>query len=286
MATLDDLVSSPDSGPVAVRMAQSATLENLDPGLFAFFSSPDVATAMVRSVDVRALRSISWVSVASSASGLRVEHGWPEPLQPPPVVDLWWQLMATWLVRTATKVDVVPTRVEVAHPVADPQAYEDYLGIAITPGTSNVTEFSAADARLPLLTASDLVWESFEPLLRKRLREFEFGLTMQEEVRSALLEVLPTGEDSLEAVARLLAVGARTLQRQLREEGVSYSEILTDTRKRLADHYLKQGYLNNSAIARRLGYQDSRSFARAFKSWTGMPIKQAREEYEAEDAPT
>jgi len=68
---------------------------------------------------------------------------------------------------------------------------------------------------------------------------------------------------------RSRARSARTLQRQLSQEGTSFQAILAGTRESLARHYLTSGELRTSEIAFLLGYDDTNSFYRAFRSWTG-----------------
>lgn len=61
----------------------------------------------------------------------------------------------------------------------------------------------------------------------------------------------------------------RTLQRQLKAEGTSFQAVLAYTRESLARHYLRAGDVRTSEIAYLLGYEDTNSFYRAFKTWTG-----------------
>ncbi|WP_198664541.1 helix-turn-helix transcriptional regulator [Jiangella endophytica] len=88
-------------------------------------------------------------------------------------------------------------------------------------------------------------------------------------MRAALTETLQAGDASIGAVIGQLATSARTLQRQLSQEGTSFQAILAGTREGLARHYLTSGDLRTSEIAFLLGYDDTNSFYRAFKGWTG-----------------
>ena len=126
--------------------------------------------------------------------------------------------------------------------------------------------------------ANDAMWEVFEPSLRKRLSEIEDDDTHAERVKAALLELLPTGEASREAVARRLAVSTRTLQRRLNEEGTSFQAVLNSTRESLARHYLTNAGLSAGEIAFLLGYEEPSSFYRAFHNWTGQTPERVRAE--------
>jgi len=61
----------------------------------------------------------------------------------------------------------------------------------------------------------------------------------------------------------------RTLQTNLSESGLKFSDILEKQRIDLARSYLKQEQLSLDDIAVNLGYSEQSSFGRAFKRWTG-----------------
>ncbi|MCM1012326.1 helix-turn-helix transcriptional regulator [Brevibacterium sp. XM4083] len=73
-----------------------------------------------------------------------------------------------------------------------------------------------------------------------------------------------------------MATSPRTLQRQLKAEGTSFQAVLAETRENLARHYLVRNDLRTAEIAFLLGYTDTNSFYRAFKTWTGMTPEGAR----------
>jgi AraC-like DNA-binding protein len=61
----------------------------------------------------------------------------------------------------------------------------------------------------------------------------------------------------------------RSLQRKLHERGVTFRKLLDETRRQLADQYLKDSMLTVSEIAYLLGFSEVSSFSRAFRRWTG-----------------
>jgi AraC-like DNA-binding protein len=91
--------------------------------------------------------------------------------------------------------------------------------------------------------------------------------------------MLPSGHSAIEEAARRLAISKRTLQRQLSQESSSYKEVLNSTRQALAQHYLARSAISPPEISFLLGYQDSNSFLRAFKSWTGTTPGKYRNEH-------
>ena len=74
---------------------------------------------------------------------------------------------------------------------------------------------------------------------------------------------------SLEAVASNFNMSFRSLQRRLKEEGITFLEIVEKVRKNLAIHYLSSEQLQIKDIAYTLGYNEPSAFLRAFKRWTG-----------------
>jgi len=97
-----------------------------------------------------------------------------------------------------------------------------------------------------------------------------------QQVRQALLSGLPSGDLSLEVVARALGMGTRTLQRRLAEENTSHKGLLRQTRHYMAEQYLRSPDFSIDEIAFLLGYANTPSFTRAFRSWTGMAPSEYR----------
>ncbi len=75
---------------------------------------------------------------------------------------------------------------------------------------------------------------------------------------------------SIEAVAGNFNMSVRTLQRKLKEEGISYLVIVEEVRKTLAIHYIENSSSSVKEIAAIIGYSEPSAFVRAFKKWTGI----------------
>jgi AraC-like DNA-binding protein len=119
---------------------------------------------------------------------------------------------------------------------------------------------------LPLKLA---MWEAFEPSLRQRLSVLDEQASTADRVRGVLLETLPAGLSSVDAVAQRLAMSKRSLQRHLGDEAVNFQDVLNRVRQELAQHYLINSSISPGEISWLLGFQESNSFIRAFRSWTG-----------------
>jgi AraC-like DNA-binding protein len=173
------------------------------------------------------------------------------------------------LARLATRHPVCPARVTAARLPADPARVAEYLGVPVDRAATESITFSDEDTVRPFLTENEEMRALFAPELRERLTDLLAGARVSERVRAALLESLPAGDGRINAVSNLLAVSVRSLQRQLRLEGTTYQAVLAATRQQLARHYLTQTSMSAAEIAFLLGYDDTSSFYRAFRTWTG-----------------
>ena len=114
--------------------------------------------------------------------------------------------------------------------------------------------------------------------LDKRLKDFQLHWGMSGLVRKILQESLPQLL-SIEEVADELGCSSRTLRRKLKAENVTFSELLTQVRKRLSLALLRQSNLTVDQISSELGYSISSSFITAFKNWTGCSPGAMRKSY-------
>ncbi|GEM68826.1 hypothetical protein SMI01S_24320 [Sphingobacterium mizutaii NBRC 14946 = DSM 11724] len=81
---------------------------------------------------------------------------------------------------------------------------------------------------------------------------------------------------SIESVSGNFNISVRTLQRQLKQEGVSYLQIVEEVRKSLAINYITNSASSVKEISSILGYAESSAFVRAFKKWTGKTATEYR----------
>ncbi len=215
------------------------------------------------------------VKVGRKATTLELE--WLETSLRPPASLVGSELVFfVQLARMATRTRVCPVAVKSPHDLEPRSEYAEYFGVEPRRGARPVISFDREDAELPFVTANEAMWKTFEPTLRERLSELDESATTADRVRAALLELLPAGNSSVEAVSQRLGTSKRTLQRKLSQETQSFQEVLNDTREDLARHYLKNTRLTGAEISFLLGFEDPNSFFRAFHSWTGETPKHVR----------
>ncbi len=123
-----------------------------------------------------------------------------------------------------------------------------------------------ADMEAPLPTANEAMAALHDRFAGEYLARFsESRVTHQ--ARQVLCRLLPQGEPKREAVAQVLHLSQRTLQRRLQDEGTSFQALLDDTRRELAEQYLAQPRMTLLEAAYLLGFADPSNFFRAFRRW-------------------
>ncbi len=95
-------------------------------------------------------------------------------------------------------------------------------------------------------------------------------------VRQVAGTLLPEGYPPIEAVAEIAGLPVRSLQRRLRAEGHSYSELVEQARYQAARQLLRDGGIAITEIALDVGYSDAANFNRAFRRWTGVTPREFR----------
>jgi AraC-like DNA-binding protein len=84
-----------------------------------------------------------------------------------------------------------------------------------------------------------------------------------------LLRTRPGETGNGQALAALLNISARTLHRQLQEEGASLQAIKDEVRRAQAMDQLRRTSKPIKQVALAVGFRNEKSFARAFRQWTG-----------------
>ena len=262
-----------------LKLGQSVPVESFNPPLFAALCSPNLLVAMKRlsqfkqllgpmSIDVQEDQTSIILTLESINSNETI----------PGFLAATESVFLVHLIRLATREHIIPLKIQTQEKLNSETAYTEFFGIMPQLGTKNQLTFSLTDAQRPFLTQNDSMWQFFEPALRKRLKDLELDASVRDRVQSALLELLPTGQSSIENVSHKLGVSKRTLQRRLREESTSFKLELNQTREKLARYYLTNSTTSGGEISFLLGFDDPNSFFRAFHTWTGKTPESFRQE--------
>jgi AraC-like DNA-binding protein len=87
--------------------------------------------------------------------------------------------------------------------------------------------------------------------------------------RESIAPRLQDGSPLRAEIASVLHLSDHTFQRRLTAEGTSFTELVDDTRRELAQHHLADKRVPITAIAYLLGYSDQSTFFRASHRWFG-----------------
>ncbi|MEH6345376.1 MAG: helix-turn-helix domain-containing protein [Bermanella sp.] len=98
-------------------------------------------------------------------------------------------------------------------------------------------------------------------------QDIQQRLVQQEKLSGQISNLLDAYETypSIEQLAQVLNISARTLRSRLQKEQTNFREILTSHRLQRAKGLLVQNKLSIERVAEKVGYKDTPSFYRAFK---------------------
>jgi len=184
--------------------------------------------------------------------------------------------------RHGTGTRLSPLRVEFVQPRAHVKTIERHFGCQVVCGAArNAIVFRAADAQRPFVTRNAELLGMLAPQFEEELKQENGNENFIERVHVAIQQKLTGRRPNIEDIADSLHISSRTLQRRLQDEGSSFQRALEDARHQLARHYLNNSVLELNEAAYLLGYEDSNSFVRAFRTWEGVPPARWREKQRA-----
>jgi AraC-like DNA-binding protein len=184
--------------------------------------------------------------------------------------DTWHAVLVRFM-RELFKREYRPLRVQFHHdcPPAGAGPYERYFGCPVTFGFADAAlVFDRAEMDRPLTGACPEIAQANDRLAASYLARVERSDVVAM-TRSAIVNLLATGECTRRRVADSLRLGEATLQQRLAQRNTSFQALLDDTRHGLARDYIQQSALSVTEITFLLGFTDVSNFNRAFKRWTG-----------------
>lgn len=143
---------------------------------------------------------------------------------------------------------------------------------------SGPTQFGQAQAaitfdsqylQLPLRRDEKALQQMLQHALPLTVLQYRRDRLLVQRVRQ-LLGSQPQDTHSAEALALLLHLSPRTLHRQLKEEGATLQALKDEVRRTRATELLLRTPRPIKQVAQAAGFQNEKSFMRAFKGWTGV----------------
>lgn len=136
--------------------------------------------------------------------------------------------------------------------------------------------FDARYLALPLRRDEAAMNQMLQRALPLTVRAYRRDRLLVPRVRQVLMNQ-PLDAHNANDLAARLSLSARTLHRQLKEEGASLQTLKDEVRKQLAMTLLQRTQRPIKQVAQATGFQNEKSFMRAFKAWTGLTPAECRQ---------
>ncbi|WP_285031482.1 AraC family transcriptional regulator [Mycolicibacterium sp. lyk4-40-TYG-92] len=155
-------------------------------------------------------------------------------------------------------------------PLAPVAVFEEFFGAPVrVERPSAILRLSSRVLELPLRVQSDVHTRHLvEALLAQRLPPGETDL-LAPRVRAVIQQLLGTAPTDVTAVARMLTISPRTLQRRLSNEKTSVTILLDEVRQTAARTYLTGSDMPLTQVANLLGLSEQSALTRCCKRWWG-----------------
>jgi AraC-like DNA-binding protein len=147
------------------------------------------------------------------------------------------------------------------------------------PSPALVFPSSALDT--PLIHPNPALLSLFEYHANSFLNKIDQGDHFSREISQKYFESIQDSKPASEKIIKDLGISRRVLRNKLREEGMTYSKLITNVRQELAKSYLTEKRFTIDDITYLVGFSEPRAFRRAFKRWTGMTASRYRYSHEA-----
>jgi AraC-like DNA-binding protein len=256
---------------IGFKLGSEDRVERYSPTAIAALYSRSFRDALERIARYKRLTCPEEIRLIERGKECAVEFIWllAEQPEPPVLTDLCF----TWILTIARRGlgrNIHPVRVELQRHAAARRLYETHFGCPVQfAARRNKLVFRSEDVAQPFLTHNPDLLELVAPQLEAELKQQLADKSLQELVKGTLKKFLAGQRPRLEEVARELRISARTLQRRLLAQRLTFQNLVEEARREMAQHYLLQSSLELNETAYLLGYEDPNSFIRAFHQWEG-----------------
>ena len=276
------LINDPAVGLHAARHLHPSHLGALG---YAWLASSRLRTALRRSERfTRMFNEQLVMRLAEYPDRVRISYSLrKKPRMPEEIADAQLAGLLT-MCRMNFGSDLMPVEVTMrrAEP-ADPSPWHEFFGIPVQFGQpENSLSISAANADEPLTGSNRELLAIHEDVIRRHLTHID-RTSIQNRVRLAIMEELPSGRVTEERVSQVLSMSKRTLHRRLRDNATTFRVLLAEVRKELAERYIRDAKYSMTEVAFSLGYSDTSAFSRAYRGWFGESPSQARHRISGEN---
>jgi len=182
--------------------------------------------------------------------------------------------VACWLIDS--RISLLGTQLPFAAPPHQDVYAVLFSGPTVFGSAPASIRFDARYLSLPLRRDERALQQMLERALPLTVLPYRRDRLLVQRVRQALA-AYPTQTHGAGALAALLHVSPRTLHRQLKEEGASLQALKDEVRHARALELLLRTQRPIKQVAEAAGFQNEKSFMRAFKRWTGQSPAEFRQ---------
>jgi AraC-like DNA-binding protein len=183
--------------------------------------------------------------------------------------------VACWL--TDSRIPLLGTQLHFAPPFHADSYRVLFDGPTTFNAPQHCLQFDAGYLALPVRRDEAALSHMLQRALLLTVRPYRRDRLLVDKVRQALRQH-PELRRNAEALAQWLALSTRTLHRQLREEGASLQAIKDGVRRDIACELLVRSRKPVKQVAQAAGFDNDKSFIRAFKAWTGQTPDEYRQQ--------
>lgn len=183
--------------------------------------------------------------------------------------------VACWL--TDSRIPLTATHLRFAPPAHADSYRVLFDGPTHFNAPANCLQFDAGYLALPVRRDEAALQQMLQRALLLTVRPYRRDRLLVEKVRQTLAQH-PEHSRNADDLSAWLNMSARTLHRQLNEEGASLQQLKDSVRRDLALALLQRSSRPMKQIAEAVGFQNEKSFMRAFKAWTGATPESFRQD--------
>lgn len=257
---------------IGLKLGSEERIERYDPISIAVLYSHSLRDAVERMARYKQITCPEKIQILEQRQECAVQFKWllTKETEPSVLIDLCFARTVA-IGRRGTAGGVTPIRVELERSPAHRDKYLAHFGCPVKfNAKKNLIVFTRQALDLPFVTHNPELLGMLVPQLEAELRVQLSEQTIREQVKGLLKRLVAGQRPAIEDIARELNMSARSLQRRLATDGVSFQQLLEEARRELAHHYLLHSSLELTETAYLLGFENSNSFFRAFQSWEGV----------------
>jgi len=163
-------------------------------------------------------------------------------------------------------------KIEVEYPdIGYRQEMENYFKCPVHYNQArNAIIFKKGATQQASLYANQATFQQAVSTCERELNRITSNTSTKERTIELIGPMLNGTAPTIEQIAQKMGVASWTLRRNLKKENTNYNELLNQTRKELAESYVRDTNLNFTETAFLLGFSSPAAFQRSFKRWMNV----------------